>query len=308
MQEITRIHVEGRGELNVYDYPFNRIRPGPYVKVIKGIYIICNSKSGSSYCTYQAAYAGYKNLGNSDDFKPDFDPDSKIVVFLNTYTNNIDANLEYLKGQKVQFDRNTLTSKRLLEGQSKVRFINTTNLTNYADLTTELGSSFGGATLDNADSDLFVIGFDENLTIKQEGDFQSDLQPITIQPMSDDVTVIIDDSVDIGKQKIKIETEAEKDKRINVKVVMNKNFTKEDLKNFLETDENKVSVTLENSTSKNEKNKLPIGAIVGIVVGCKVIVSLIVLIIVFIVKKKKKGNNGHSLSSDSINQFDDSTF
>lgn len=43
----SRIHVNGFGELNCYDYPFDKIRPAPTVKVIKGVYIICNSRQGN---------------------------------------------------------------------------------------------------------------------------------------------------------------------------------------------------------------------------------------------------------------------
>lgn len=62
----------------------------------------------------------------------------------------------------------------------------------------------GGALLDNSDSDLFVVEFDEKITIKQEGNVTGFLNPISIQPMNDKAMIIIDDSFDIEIQKLKI--------------------------------------------------------------------------------------------------------
>ena len=87
-----------------------------------------------------------------------------------------------------------------------------------ADSTTKLSSPKGGALIDNSDSDLFIVGFESSLTIKQK----ENIKQITIQPMTEDVTIFIDESVDIEKQKIKIQTEEEK--KIKVKVILSNTY------------------------------------------------------------------------------------
>lgn len=120
------------------------------------------------------------------------------------------------------------------------------------------------------------------------------------------MTIIVDESVDIEKQKIKIETKDEK--TVSVTVLTNKNITDSDLLNkFIETDPEKVTVNIGSNVPEKSKNKgLPKGAIIGIAVGAAVIVLVVVAIILFIVLKKKKDKK-INLSED-IDQLSDSTF
>lgn len=93
----------------------------------------------------------------------------------------------------------------------KVRFYPTKKLITNSDLTTELTNSVNGVLLDSSDSNLFIVGFNDSLTIKQSGNISSTkTNPIILQPMNEKVTIIVDDSVDIEKQVMKIEPENEK--------------------------------------------------------------------------------------------------
>lgn len=295
----SRLYVSGHGELNLYDYPDNRIRAGPSVKVIKGVYVICGSSEGDNVCQYHSN-EGYRTLKRYNRFEYGLDRDSKIVVFSSTFTNNLDADINYLSGQKIIFVSNG-RSLNLLDHPIKVRFINTTELTRNSDLTTELSNSNGGALLDNTDSDLFTVGVNENLTIKQNGNISSDTNKIVIQPMSEKLTLFIDDSVDLEKQKVQIETEDEK--TVSVTVLTNKNDINDEIfDNFLEKDPEKVKVTIGNENKNSPKSKgLPKGAIAGIVVAVVVIIAIIIVIIILFVKKKKK-----TLSNDKISEMSDS--
>ena len=72
--------------------------------------------------------------------------------------------------------------------------------------------------------------FDKDLTIKQEGNISSDIKQITIQPMNDQVSIFIDESVDT-------ENENENEKVFQVRIFTNKNTNENLLKNFIETDD-----------------------------------------------------------------------
>ena len=301
--ESSRLYVNGFGELNSCDYPFDRIRPASTVKVIRGVYVICNSNNGNGYCSCKSIHV-YRELGTSNVFRSDFDPNSKIIVFLDTFPDNIDANLNDLQNQKIEFMKNdTSKSATLLESKNKVRFLSTTELTRKADSTTELGCSKGGALLDNSDSDLFIVGVDDILTIKQEGNVSDDVSAITIQPLNDKMTLVIDDSFDIEKQKLKIETNDENP--VSVIIHTNKNISSEELlNNFIETDETKVSVNFGDEPSKEKKKGFPMAAIIGIVVGAVVLIVVIILIVIFVIRKRKNNSRNEDVN-DEHDELDD---
>lgn len=68
----------------------------------------------------------------------------------------------------------------------------------------DLSNLFGGVSLNSSYSDLFVVGFDDTLTIKQEDSISHNLNGIVIQPSNDKVTINIDQSVDLEKRKLKL--------------------------------------------------------------------------------------------------------
>lgn len=296
----SKLFVTGKGELNVYDYPYNKIKANSTVKLIKGVYTICNSKGNNSVCSYDSA-AQYKQIESCFDFREDFDPDSKIVVFLDSFLSSIDVNIRYLKMQKIQFIRRP-DSLNLLQNQNqnKLRILSATEITSKSDLT-ELSGSVGGALLDNSDSDLFVVGFDESLTIKQEGEIKANNNPITIQPKNDKATIIIDDSVDIYKQKVRIESN--EGKNIHVSVLSNKESN--DINKFIEVDSSKIDITYDDNNGKNTQPKktkkgMPKGAVFGILIGVLAVVAIIAIIAVTLSKKKKeKVSNSISDNTDN---------
>ena len=101
----SRLHVSGKGELNVFDYPFdkiNRLRLGDNIKLIKGIYIICGSRNGDYICSY---LSDYKKIDNYADFDNFFYTNSKIVVLLNSLSSNMDVRLNRLNHQSIQFEQ-----------------------------------------------------------------------------------------------------------------------------------------------------------------------------------------------------------
>lgn len=327
----SRLHANGFGELNSYDYPFDRIQPSNTVKVIKGVYIICNSKEGKDVCSYESARK-YRHLGNQDYFSHDFDPNSKILVFLDSFTSNLKVKTSILHNQEIKFVKAPSNSRRLLERQNKLIFESNSERLNTEN-STELYGEEGGTSLDNDDSDLFVICFNESIKIKQEGNLSKNLKPLTIQPTNNQATIIIDDSVEIEKQKLKIESE--NDEHVSIILLTNKNLTNEEVDKYIELDKDKISInlgptniptsleteipTLLETTISTiipislgsiptiiSKKGLKIGEIVGIVVGAVLIVAIItVVIVLFIVKNKRKENI--YLNEDDLD-FSDSTF
>lgn len=301
----SRLDVNGSGELNCYNYPFDRIRPGDGVKIIKGVYFVCNFISSDYVCSFESVEA-YKVIDRVAQFSPDFDEHSKILVFLDSFETNIYANLDDLKHQKIDFIRKETSKKRIRESNNKLKILSNSSaeITTCSNSTTSLSSLAGGASISNSDSDLFVFGFGENLTIKQEGDVPSESTAITIQPLNEEVTIIIDDSVDIQKQKLSIESDD--DKIVNVKVISNKKITNEDLNRFIDTNTTKVSISLgdqhetgtETKPEKDKKKGFPIGGIIGIVVGVVVVIAAIVIVVIFVVKRKK--NPSLQLSEKSV--------
>lgn len=218
----SRLYVKGKGELNLYNFPYDKIRTNEKeVKVIKGVYTICNSNAGNNFCSYSTS--GYRLLGNRNGFgNEEFDSKSKIVVYLNSFQDDIDANINYLSDQNILFVRKSTIPLGFLDEnkQNRIRFISTTELTSRSDLSIQLGGFQGGALLNSSDSDLFVVGFDKNLTIKQEGEAAPNSNSITLQPLDEKVTIFVDKSVNIEKQKIKIEIKDEKP--VSVAVLTNK--------------------------------------------------------------------------------------
>ena len=292
----SELFVKGWGELNIFDYPFHKIIANRSISVIKGVYTICNSQAGNSYCSYDSA--GYKLLENRYDFVEDFDPNSKIVVFLDSFTHGFDVNIHHFSGQKIQFMRNP-NSLHLLEKQNKLRFLSTTELLSKQDSTMELAGSEGGAKLETSDSDLFIVGFYENLTLKQEGKASANMSMITIQPLCERGTVYVDDSFDIGKQKVKIEIE--EDKKISLFIVFNESVSsKEQIQDSIEFDSEKISVNIvdkeeynnnNNIKPKSQKKHLSKGGIAGIVIAVLVVVGAAAVITIFLLKKKRKVTN-----------------
>ena len=235
-----------------------------------------------------------------------FDEHSKILVFLDSFETNIYVNLNDLKRQKIDFIRKETGKRRIREKMNKLMIVSnySAEITTCSNSTTTLSSSTGGTSISNSDSDLFVLGFGENLTIKQEGNVSPDSTAITLQPLKEEVTIIIDDSVDIQKQKINIESDD--DKNVNVKIIANRNITNEVLSRFIETNTTRVTFNFgDHIESKEKKKGFPIGAIVGIVIGAVVFIAAIVIIVIFVVKRKK--NKSEELSENQ-NEFSDSTF
>lgn len=295
------IHVSGQGELNSFNYPIDKIITTSNITVIKGVFIICGLKEDNLICSYNSDQ-GYQIINVFNNFSNEFDSNSKIIVFMDSFSQNVDVNIQILNGQKIEFMKNT-NSHSLLDDHNKLRFLSTLEITNKADLTTKLAGSQGGALVDNKDSDIFIVGFNDTLYIKQEGEIteNTNYNIITIQPMSEKASIFIDDSVDINKQKLKIEPENEKE--ISVTVHTNKKIDNEILNEFINIDSEKVKLIIENEmpqqTPNTNSNKFPKGAIAGIVIGAIVVVTVIILIIIFILKKKK------SALSDAENENPD---
>ena len=78
-------------------------------------------------------------------------------------------------------------------------------LTNKDDLTTFLDGSQGGISFSNDAFDFFIVAFNDKLTIKQEGVIDQDLKTIVVQPQNEKAIIVVDNNVNIEKQKVKIE-------------------------------------------------------------------------------------------------------
>ncbi|KAK8887548.1 hypothetical protein M9Y10_038597 [Tritrichomonas musculus] len=239
----SRIIVSGSGELNVHDYPSHRIRPeSTAIKVIKGVYIICDTNEGNDVCSYNTE-KDYKALGISDSFRSDFDFDWKIIVLLDSFTRDVVAPISYLRGQKVQIIR---TNSRLLEEKNNcLRIVESERLT-IGETESELRGSVGGAFFDISDFDSIVIDVNDTFYIKQEGNISSNesSREVRLEATSESVTMFVDDSVDIKNQRVKIESS--QNKTISIRVVANVTDEKKDLiKNFVKASPGNVIVNIE---------------------------------------------------------------
>lgn len=286
----SKIKVIGNGELNLYDYPSDKVEAESTIKVIKGIYIICNSKAEGSFCSYKTL-DNYRVINQYDDFESAFDKDSKILVILDTYTSRIDVNINRLQYQQIVFIKQG-SSLNYLENIGKVRILSTTVLTNKADSIMNLDGSKGGVILSNDDSDSFIVGFDDQLTIKQEGNIESQLKPIVLQPQNEKAVIVIDNNVKIENQKIKIQTEKE---NLELTVYVGDKTTKdENINKFIDISDNKDKIKLvikEGKPKEEEENKgLNTGQIIGIVIGVVAFVAIVIIVVIVIIKKKKKND------------------
>lgn len=305
----SKLYVKGNGELNIYDYPSYQIEADSTVKVIKGIYIICNSKAENSVCSYNSV-ENYKVINNYDNFENTFDEDTKIVVIIDSYNNYVNVEISRLKRQKMIFIHQR-SSLQLLENEAKVRFLSTSVLTNKADSSTDLEGLEGGVSLSNDDSDFFVVAFNDKLTIKQEGEIVHPIKPIVIQPQSETASIIIDKNVKIDNSKIKIETEKEK---LNLTVfVGDRPVNDETINNFIdisEEDKDKVSVVIKEGEPEEKpddpikpgspggKKGLKPGQIAGIVVGVIAFVAIVIAVVIIVIKKKNNKDNSSTEVSD----------
>ncbi|KAK8842291.1 hypothetical protein M9Y10_025868 [Tritrichomonas musculus] len=237
----SRIYVSGSGELNLNDYPSHRIRPNSTsIKVIKGVYIICGTIAGNNVCSYNTE-KDYKALGISDSFRNDFDNESKIIVFLDSFTRDVVAPINFLRGQKVQIIH---TNSRLLEERNRLRVVASERLT-IGESESELSGTVGEALFDSSDFDSIVIDVNDTFYIKQEGNISTNESSpeLRLEATSESVTINISDTVDIEKQKLKIESS--QNKTISVRLVLNvTEENKEAVNKFVTVDKDNVKLSI----------------------------------------------------------------
>ncbi|KAK8887546.1 hypothetical protein M9Y10_038595 [Tritrichomonas musculus] len=238
----SRINVSGSGELNLNGYTSHRIRPeSTAVKIIKGVYIICGTIEGNDVCSYNTE-KDYKALGISDSFRNDFDVESKIILFLDSFTRDVVAPISYLRGQKVQIIH---TNSRLLEEKNNcLRIVESEKLT-IGETESELRGSVGEAFFDISDFDSIVIDVNDTFYINQEGNISSNesSREVRLEATSESVTINISDTVDIENQRLKIESSQNK----TISVHIYANVTEENInsiKKFVTFNEDNVKLSI----------------------------------------------------------------
>ena len=303
----SELYVTGQGELNAYDYPSEKIiHNSTFIKVIKGVYIICGESEGSSICSYQSSQ-GYKQIQTLREIRDDFDPQSKIVVILHSFPGSIDAPINYLKHQKILFMRASLNSSAtFLENDNhNMLRLNSIQSVTSSRVESEIEGSDGGALIDSLDSDLVSFGVNDCIVFKQIQDFNETRIDYNVHPLNDVCRIVLDDSFVAQKHRINIV--GVENRSVSVEVVAN---VTEENREFLQnvvvaSDPERVKVTIIDQSgneqpdpTKSKSKELAGGAIAGIVIAVVTVIAIIVIAVLF--WRKKKG------LADNSNEEDDS--
>lgn len=189
-----------------------------------------------------------------------------------------------------------------VEENTKLRVLSTTVLHNNED-EMKLEGSQGSATIDNDDVDLVVVGYNEQLLLTQDEQYNTKQPLITLQAMNENSKIILDDKIQIDLQNYSIETLKEK---ATIALYVGDKEIDHLPDNFV-SNEN-VQIEIKKGLPEQEPVKkgggLSKGAIAGIVIAVIVVVAAVaaVLVYFFVIKKKKAvGNNSED---KSINEND----
>lgn len=300
-----QMNVKGNGELNVFDYPIDKIKAEETVKVIEGVVLVCSPQEEGEKCD-EKIYNDYKVLNQIEEIKEQLKKNIKICLFLNTKKGKyFDISIDMFNSQDLILIGKKAAAEVLLEEveeNTKLRVLSTTVLHNNED-EMKLEGSQGSATIDNDDLDLVVVGYNEQLLLTQDEQYNNQQPLITLQAMNENSKIILDDKIQIDLQNYSIETL--KEKATIALYVGDKEI--DQLPDNFASNEN-VQIEIKKGLPEQEPVKkgggLSKGAIAGIVIAVIVVVAAVaaVLVYFFVIKKKKAvGNNSED---KSINEND----
>ncbi|KAK8878428.1 hypothetical protein M9Y10_005201 [Tritrichomonas musculus] len=279
------LNIKGTGEVNTYDYPFDKITSDPTVKLIKGVSIICKPQENGEKCD-QTSYKDYKVLNHFQNMESNFDKNSKICIFLHTYNDAyIDVDINRLDSQELLLVKQS--SSLLLEETTKLRVLSTTVLSNNRNNVVLEGSK-GSTSLGNDYVEDLVVGFDK-LTVKQDESYNTQQPKITVQAQSKNSIIVIDDSVQFAYQSYKLDSTVDGSE---ISVYYGDRDTSELPSNWEMTD--KIEEIQPKPglppPEKDGKGGLGKSAIIGIVVAVVVVVIAVVavLVYIFVIRKKRR--------------------
>lgn len=160
---------------------------------------------------------------------------------MDSFTRDVVAPINFLRGQKVQIIH---TNSRLLEERNRLRVVASERLT-IGESESELSGTVGEALFDSSDFDSIVIDVNDTFYIKQEGNISTNESSpeLRLEATSESVTINISDTVDIEKQKLKIESS--QNKTISVRLVLNvTEENKEAVNKFVTVDKDNVKLSI----------------------------------------------------------------
>ncbi|KAK8886284.1 hypothetical protein M9Y10_041746 [Tritrichomonas musculus] len=293
-----KIKVEGEGELNAYDYPFNNIEAVDTVKVIKGVILICSPQEDGEKCDAEEIN-DYKVLNVFSSFDQSLEKDTKIIFYLYTFSSSyLDIDINKLSGQELMiFAENTL----LENGDKKLRVMSTTVLHSNNE-NVKLEGSSGSTIIDDDYANSFVVGYNDQLKVVQDEKITSSKPQITVQAQKKDSTIVFENKLDVQKSNFYLDT-AQKDSKVTIYLGDNEQT---DIYNFFGKSDD-IDVNFEKgapSKNSNPKGGLGTGGIIGIVVAVVVVVAAVIGVVVFLVIRKRKNDNKSSVGENEAGNDD----
>ena len=165
----------------------------------KQIYhIFCGDESGA-LCQYSDVANYQKNqlqscCANSDCV---LEENSKIVIFLNSYNNDLEIDVNKLKGQEIIIKTSSDGVKQLSSANLKIT--STTTLTGKSQ-SNELKGAAGNIQIPTKYTENLIVAFNEKLTIMQDSDASTQSTPIKLETQGKTTEIVIDNSVNDEKQ------------------------------------------------------------------------------------------------------------
>lgn len=302
--KFSPLKIIGYGKVNVHDYPVDKIEIDEGIKIIKGVYIICNPAADSSICPTKE-YNQYKILKQSISFD-DYEPESIVYIFHETLNEIINISIKKLNNQSITFVKNPTNSKIILDdNEIKIRILSAEQL--FHDIyVLRVGDDQIRYTIqDEDDFTKFIFSYDDVLTLKQGSSIRSITDPFILEPTKDKSIIYLDESFQYRDQLYSVRTP--NNKKVNI-YTGDQQLSKYDAKYFIRCNEDRCSENDFNlfegkppdsiddvpiggdDDGKENKNGNGLGAggIAGIVIAVIVVIAAIVIAVIFYLKKKKQ--------------------
>ncbi|KAK8835764.1 hypothetical protein M9Y10_040584 [Tritrichomonas musculus] len=298
------LYVFGEGEVNTFDYPFDKIVtiPDRYrtINLIKGAVLFCNKDADCEECNSNT-YDEYKVLNRYEEVNIDIKSNIKYYFLLYTYSSRyLDADINKFSGQLINIGKDPRPSSGNLLSETedcRLRLLHSTELV-AMPYSAKVHGSKGSAYLNLLPSTLpksLVVGFNEKLTLKSQ-DYRLIKTNITLQAQSDKADLVVDDNFKLDSYLFNLETAKEKTKV----TIYCGNQDLDQVKAMLNAS-NQIELEIKSGYPKESSGGGGVskGLIIGIVVAVVVVIIIVVVVVVIIIMKKRR-NAAAASSNENI--------
>ena len=299
------LYVFGEGEVNTFDYPFDKIVaiPDRYrtINLIKGAVLFCNKDADCEECNSNT-YDEYKVLNRYEEVNIDMKSNIKYYFLLYTYSSRyLDADINKFSGQSINIGKDPRPSSGNLLSETedcRLRLLHSTELV-AMPYAAQVHGSKGSAYLNLLPSALpksHVVGFNKKLTLKSKYDHGFNKHTsITLQAQSDKADLVVDDNFKLDSYLFNLETAKE-----NTKVTIYCGNQDLDQVKAMLNASNQIELEIKSGYPKESSGGgVSKGLIIGIVVAVVVVIIIVVVVVVIIIMKKRR-NAAAASSNENI--------